>query len=75
MPSRLTTLPSSWPEGTPKMHLVGLSFHWYLLRAVKTRFKLSIRDEASFVLTTTSSTYASARPAEISSDRQVVIAR
>jgi hypothetical protein len=35
MPSWLTTLPSKIPDGTPKMHFFGLSFHWYLLRAVK----------------------------------------
>jgi hypothetical protein len=35
MPSWLTTLPNNIPDGTPKIHFFGLSFHWYLLRAVK----------------------------------------
>jgi hypothetical protein len=56
MPSRLTTLPSSRPEGTPKTHFLGLSFHLYLLSALKVRSKLSIRVLASLVFTTTSST-------------------
>jgi hypothetical protein len=27
--------PSSFPEGTPKMHLFGLSFDWYSRRDTK----------------------------------------
>ena len=49
IPSRLTTLPSSIPEGTPKMHFLGLSFHLYLFSALNVRPKLSIRVLASLI--------------------------
>jgi hypothetical protein len=32
MPRWLMMKPSSFPEGMPKMHLLGLSFHWYSRR-------------------------------------------
>jgi hypothetical protein len=31
------------PDGTLKIHFFGLSFHWYLLRAVKVCWRLSTR--------------------------------
>jgi len=51
MPSRLTMLPSSMPEGTPKMHFLGLSLHLYFFSTLEVRSKLSIRVLASLVLT------------------------
>ena len=56
IPLRLTILPSSMPEGTPKMHFLGLSFHLYLFSALKVQSRLSIRVLTSLVLTTPSST-------------------
>ena len=52
MPLKLTTLPSSMLEGTPKIHFLGLSFHLYLLRTLKVPLRLLIRVLASLVFTT-----------------------
>ena len=35
MPRWLMMNPSSFPDGTPKTHLVGLSFHWYSHKLAK----------------------------------------
>jgi hypothetical protein len=35
MPRWLMMKPSNFPEGTPKTHLLGLSFHWYSRRGAK----------------------------------------
>jgi hypothetical protein len=35
MPRWLMMKPSSFPDGTPKTHLLGLSFHWYSRRDAK----------------------------------------
>jgi hypothetical protein len=43
MLSWLMTFPSKIPDGTPKIHFFGLSFHWYLLRVVKVRWRLSTK--------------------------------
>jgi len=56
MTLQLMTLPSNSPEGTPKIHFLGLSFHLYLFSALKVRSRLLIRVSAFLVLTTTSST-------------------
>jgi hypothetical protein len=48
--------PSSFPEGTPKTHLFGLSFQWYSRRdaIVSSRSAMSVSEFQ--VLMTTSST-------------------
>ena len=43
MPSWLTMLPRRIPNGTPKMHFFGFSFHWYSLRDLKVCSRLWIR--------------------------------
>ena len=49
-------LPNRILNVTPKMHLVGFSFHQYTLRALKTLVRLAMRESAVLDLTTTSST-------------------
>jgi hypothetical protein len=56
MPQLLTMNPSSFPDGTPKMHLVGLSFHRNQRRLLNVSSKYAIKLSESLVLTTTSST-------------------
>jgi hypothetical protein len=34
--------PSSFPDDTPKMHLLGLSFHWYSLFEEKNHIGISL---------------------------------
>jgi hypothetical protein len=48
--------PNSLPEGTPKMHLFGLSFQRYSRRDAKVSSRSSMRVLEFLVLTTTSST-------------------
>jgi hypothetical protein len=56
MPRWLMMKPSSLPEGTPKAHLFGLSFHRYLRRDAKVSSRSSMRVLEFLVLTTASST-------------------
>jgi hypothetical protein len=56
MPRWLMMKPSSFPEGTPRTHLLGLSFHWYSRRDAKVSSKSSMSVSEFQVLTTTSST-------------------
>jgi hypothetical protein len=56
MPRLLMMNPSNFPEGTPKMHLVGLSFHQNLRRLLNVSSKSAIKSPDSLVLMTTSST-------------------
>jgi hypothetical protein len=56
MPRSLTMNPSNFPEGTPKTHLVGLSFHQNLRRLLNVSSKSAIKSLDSLVLMTTSST-------------------
>jgi hypothetical protein len=56
MPRLLTMNPSNFPEGTPKTHLVGLSFYQNLRRLLNVSSKSAIKLSESLVLTTTSST-------------------
>ena len=44
MPWQLTMLPSRIPDGTPKMHLVGFSFHRYTSRALKPSLRSTMRE-------------------------------
>jgi hypothetical protein len=48
--------PSSFPEGTPKTHLLGLSFHWYSHRDAKVSSRSAMGVSEFWVFTTTSST-------------------
>jgi hypothetical protein len=43
MPRLLTMNPSNLPDGTPKTHLFGLSFHRYFLRLAKVSSRSVIR--------------------------------
>ena len=43
-------------DGTPKIHLVGFSFHWYFCRLVNVLSRSAMRSLAVLDLTTTSST-------------------
>jgi hypothetical protein len=54
MPRWLMMKPSSFPEGTQKMQLFGLSFHWYFRRDAKV--KIGDKRVGVRILTTTSST-------------------
>jgi hypothetical protein len=47
--------PSSFPEGTLKTHLLGLSFHWYSRKDVKISSRSAMSVSEFRVLTTTSS--------------------
>jgi hypothetical protein len=56
MPRWLMMKLSSFPKGTPKTHLLGLSFHWYSHKDAKVSSR-SVMSVLEFqVLTTTSST-------------------
>jgi hypothetical protein len=56
MPRWLIMKLSSFPEGTSKTHLLGLSFHWYSRRDAKVSSR-SVMSVSEFqVFTTTSST-------------------
>ena len=46
MPRRLTMLPSNIPDGTPKIHLVGFSFHRYTFNVLKTLVRSVMRVSA-----------------------------
>jgi hypothetical protein len=56
MPRWLMMKPSSFPEGTPKTYLFGLSFHWYSRRDAKVSSRSVMSVSEFLVLTTTSST-------------------
>jgi hypothetical protein len=56
MPRWLMMKPSSFPDGTPKMHLLGMSFHWYSHRDAKVSSRLVMSVSEFRVLMTTSST-------------------
>jgi hypothetical protein len=56
MPQWLMMKLSSFPEGTPKMHLLGLSFHWYSRKDAKVPSRSAMSVSEFRVLTTTSST-------------------
>jgi hypothetical protein len=56
MPRRLMMKLSSFPEGTPKTHLFGLSFHRYSRRDAKVSSRSAMRVSEFQVLMTTSST-------------------
>jgi hypothetical protein len=56
MPQWLMMKSSSFPEGTPKTHLFGLSFHWYSRRAAKVYSRSAISVLEFWVLTTMLST-------------------
>jgi phage protein U len=56
MPRWLMMKPSSFPDGTPKTHLFGLSFQRYSRRDAKVSSRSSMRLSEFQVLTTTSST-------------------
>jgi hypothetical protein len=56
MPRLLTMNLSNFPEGTPKMHLVGLSFHRNLRKLLNVSSKSAIKSLDSLVLMTMSST-------------------
>jgi hypothetical protein len=53
MPRLLTMNPSNFPEGTPKTHLVGLSFHQNLRRLLNVSSKSAIKSWESLVLMAT----------------------
>jgi hypothetical protein len=56
IPRLLTRNPSSCLDDTPKTHLFGFNFHFYLFRILKVCFKSSTSMFGFFVFTTTSST-------------------
>jgi hypothetical protein len=56
MPRLLTMNLSNFPEGTPKMHLVGLSLHRNLRKLLNVSSKSVIKSPEFLVLMTTSST-------------------
>jgi hypothetical protein len=56
MPQCLTMKPKSTPEGTPKTHFVGLSFHWNYRKLAKVSARSAMSLSSSMVLTTTSFT-------------------
>jgi hypothetical protein len=56
MPRWLMMKLSSFPEGTLKTHLLGLSFHWYSHRDAKVFSRSAMSVSEFLVLTTTSST-------------------
>jgi hypothetical protein len=55
MPRWLMMKLSSFPEGTLKTHLLGLSFHWYSRRDAKVSSRSAMSVSEFWVLTTTSS--------------------
>jgi hypothetical protein len=59
MPRWLMMKPSSFPEGTPKTHLFGLSFHRYSCRDAKVSLRSAMSVSKFRVLMTTPSTQAS----------------
>ena len=59
IPRLLTRNPRSCPAGTPKTHLLRLSFYLHFCKFVNVSCKSSIRSSGSLVLITTSTTYAS----------------
>jgi hypothetical protein len=56
IPRLLTMNPSNFPDGTPNMHFVGLSFHQNLRKLLNVSSKSVIRSSGFLVLMTTSST-------------------
>jgi hypothetical protein len=56
MPQWLMMKPSSFPDGTPKMHLIELSFQWYSRKDAKVSSRSAMSMSEFLVLTTTSST-------------------
>ena len=56
MPRLLTMKPSSFPDGTPNTHLVGLNFHLNFLRFSNVSERSVMNWSLHFVLTTMSST-------------------
>jgi hypothetical protein len=56
MPRWLMMKPSSFPDGTPKTHLFGLSFQQYSHKDVKVSSRSAMSVSEFLVLTTTSST-------------------
>jgi hypothetical protein len=56
MPRWLMMKPSSYPEGTMKTHLFGLTFHWYPRRDAKVSSRSAMSVSEFRVFTTTSST-------------------
>jgi hypothetical protein len=56
MPRWLMMKPSSLPDGTPKTHLLGLSFQRHSRRDAKVSSRSAISISKFLVLTTTSST-------------------
>jgi phage protein U len=56
MPRWLMMKPSSFPNGTPKTHLFGLSFQRYSRKDAKVSSRLAMSVSEFLVLTTTSST-------------------
>jgi hypothetical protein len=53
MPRWLMMKPSSFPDGMPKTHLLGLIFHLYSRRDVKVSSRSAISMSEFLVLTTT----------------------
>jgi hypothetical protein len=56
IPRLLMMNPSNFPDGTPKTHLVGLSFHRNLCRLLNVSSKSAIKSSEFMVLMTTSCT-------------------
>jgi hypothetical protein len=56
MPRWLMMKPSSFPDGTPKTHLFGLSFQRYSRKDAKVSSRSAMSVSEFLVLTTTSST-------------------
>jgi hypothetical protein len=56
LPRWLMMKPSSFPDGTPKIHLFGLSFQWYSRKHAKVSSRSAMSVSEILVLTTTSST-------------------
>jgi hypothetical protein len=56
MPRCRTMKPRSSPEGTPKTHMVGLSFHLNSCRLAKVSVRSMMSYFSLVILTTTSST-------------------
>jgi hypothetical protein len=55
IPRLLMMNPSNFPDGTPKTHLVGLSFHRNLHRLLNVSSKSALKSSEFLVLMTTSS--------------------
>jgi hypothetical protein len=56
IPRLLTMNPSNFPDGTPKTHFFGLSFHQNLRKLLNISSESAIRSSGFLVLMTTSST-------------------